>query len=185
MIDAIPRRHFIGLTVSSTDINCWQSMLRQHLTSDVILPRWTHPDDGHVTLHFLGPLTHQGSIEVVDTVSHYLETLQLTKMVLSTQCIECFPAESPKVLAVVLECNTELTALHRLTSAGLMSLSMPIEKRPYRPHITLARLPRPALPLQAIDLNQKPVSVDGLRLYRSTGRPTGARYEALHVWQFE
>ena len=185
MIDATPRRHFIGLTVSSADINHWQAKLRQHLASDLVLPRWTHPEDGHVTLHFLGPLTHQGSIEVVDTVSHYLETLQLTKMVISAKSIECFPAESPKVLAVVLECNSELMALHRITSAGLMSLSMPIEKRTYRPHITLARLPKPALPLQAIDLNQQPVSIDGLRLYRSTGHPTGARYEALHVWQFE
>ena len=55
------------------------------------------------------------------------------------------------------------------------------EKRPFWPHVTLARVKRGerAQPLDGPSPPREPFSADGLTLYRSLLRPQGALYEPL------
>lgn len=96
--------------------------------------RWQHRADLHLTLHFLGtvepdrldPLRALGDavsirrfVLVLDQLGHWSRP----------QVLWCGPTAPP----------AELLALHRRVGEGLSALGLPLDRRPFRPHVTLAR----------------------------------------------
>lgn len=75
------------------------------------------------------------------------------------------------------------TALQQGLEAGARSLGFEPEERPYTPHLTLARLKRPApLPPEAEDLSFVDLpafELSGITLYCSHLSSKGARYEVV------
>jgi 2'-5' RNA ligase len=91
-----------------------------------------HTDSLHVTLHFLGNIPHQIIPTLIDALRLPFTQFDLTlnrQQIWSNGVAVLEPETIP----------TQLTALHDELRAVLQSLSIPVEVRPYRPHVTFAR----------------------------------------------
>lgn len=145
--------------------------------------RWIDPGNWHVTLAFLGDtdpallpaLTRLGD-EVIAGAAP--ATLQLDRF-------EWWPGRSqPRLLAAVGESTPLLNRLHDGLKRGLASLGLPVEERPLRPHVTLARLTRAASSVvRAADQPLPPLAlilpVAEVTLLRSEPVAGGSRYTPL------
>jgi RNA 2',3'-cyclic 3'-phosphodiesterase len=98
----------------------------------------------HLTLHFLGELTATSE----EMVRRALGKVMVNAFTITIRGLGTFPTEGqPKVLWSGVEGNPALFALHHSAGAALSdAIGFQLEKRPYSPHVTLARLNTPALP---------------------------------------
>ncbi|MGZ5196110.1 MAG: RNA 2',3'-cyclic phosphodiesterase [Ramlibacter sp.] len=130
----------------------------------------TQPERLHVTLHFLGNVAGTRVAELVDGLRVPVDAFTLE-----------FGAGEvwPNGVAVLLpsEQPAALSRLHARLGDAVRRLQLPVEERPYRPHVTLARRARGASPPPAgADLRWR--VADGYVLACSL--PGGAGYEILH-----
>jgi 2'-5' RNA ligase len=134
-------------------------------------------DAQHVTLVFLGPQPEERVAElaaIVAAAAGPLPELAVTGAAL-------LPPRRPGVLVADLTCPPELAGLQGALAAALAPFRPP-EARPYRPHVTVARVRRDARP--ATPVAPPPVlafAPAGVALYRSRLGPAGARYELVDV----
>lgn len=140
--------------------------------------RAVKPESLHVTLAFLGsrPPTDVAAVEPVVAAEDGgpAPRLALGRVLL-------LPPRRARVLTVELD-GTGLEALQARVSAGLEAAGVYTpEKRPFRPHVTVARLrPRTRPPRTAeVRLDPLEFSAEAVTLYVSRLDPSGARYEAL------
>jgi 2'-5' RNA ligase len=139
---------------------------------------WRRVKDFHVTLAFLGdrPETDVSTIEPIIGAERTAPHLALGHVLL-------LPPRRPRVLTVTLDDPTgALRALHARVTTALEAAGLYTrESRPFRPHVTLARLrPRIRPPREApVDIAHTPFHGRALTLYASRLHPDGARYEAL------
>lgn len=96
--------------------------------------RLTHPDDLHLTLVFLGelpPVRRWCVISVADAVEAKPFALEIDRIghFARSRVLWCGPSSVPDALL----------GLVRTLQAGLVDCGIPPERRPYRPHLTLAR----------------------------------------------
>ncbi|MDX1421459.1 MAG: RNA 2',3'-cyclic phosphodiesterase, partial [Rubricoccaceae bacterium] len=139
-------------------------------------------DNVHLTLHFLGDVEDAR----VPPLGAALAALDGRPFSLAVEGLGAFPSRrAPRVLVARTDCPPGLSLLHAQVGAALRGLGHASERRPFRPHLTLARLrqadrqgvraflvqPAPALSFP----------VEAVHLIRSTLRPEGARYERLHT----
>jgi 2'-5' RNA ligase len=136
-------------------------------------------DNLHLTLAFLGQRSTAEALAVGERLVGLARPLEA----LRTAGTLWLPPRRPGVLAVAIaECGG-LSALHAdLVQSLVETVGFEPERRPFRPHVTLARVRRPgsvratALAPAPPALAVEPVS---LTLYRSFTAAGGARYEAL------
>ncbi len=129
----------------------------------------------HLTLAFLGTLEAarrealEAALSALDLSAH---TLLLDRLGYWRR---------PQVVWVGASCTPEaLAAFVTDLHACLHALELPVEERPFVPHVTLLRKVRrrpPALPFDPITW-----AVDGFVLVQSELRPEGARYTVLRRW---
>jgi 2'-5' RNA ligase len=159
------------------------------------LARWTgeafggHPDlrpvrpeSLHVTLAFLGYMYERD----VERLAATAFAQDLSPIELRATQVQPVPRSRPRLFAVQLEDEGRRLGVwqqalsERLHAAGLYEP----ERRPFWPHVTLARARRGktprgiAVPELTSEL-RRPFPADTVTLYRSTLRPQGAVYEAL------
>lgn len=102
--------------------------------------RWPHPDDWHVTLHFLGETSSDkvpGVETALDEAARSTPPFELT-----LEGFGVFGApRSPSILWAGLAGPLgPLLKLHAALSDSLLrEIGFEAEKRPYRPHLTIAR----------------------------------------------
>ena len=86
----------------------------------------------HLTLHFIGPVPVERVQAVADGLAVPLAAFALEDGVAERWrngiAAWCWPETPP-----------ELVALHARLAAALRQLGLPVEQRPFRPHVTLAR----------------------------------------------
>jgi RNA 2',3'-cyclic 3'-phosphodiesterase len=144
----------------------------------------------HLTLRFLGDIP----AEMGDRLEEALERAAAARTAINVRIrgAGCFPdLRRPRVIWVGLEePRGELTALQRAIEAECVALGLPVEDRPFSPHLTLGRVRRESGAdaasfvrsvlehEQAVDLGE--MTVDSVHLFRSDLRPTGAEYRRLH-----
>ena len=139
--------------------------------------RWTTRDQWHVTLRFLG------TVDDPEAVVDALEDAALGR------CAPCeavlgprVEALSSRVLSVPVAGLDDVAAAVVEATAGL---GRPPEDRPFRGHLTLARVSRGTARRLAGSVVGRPISarfaVPDVRLVRSHLGPRGARYEDIHV----
>jgi 2'-5' RNA ligase len=132
--------------------------------------RWTTADQWHVTLRFLGE---------VDEPAPVVEALAGAQ--LEPAEAQLGPASEAFGRDVVAVPVAGLDELARSVVAATARFGSPPSRRPYRGHVTLARIrhgnPR-ALAGAAIEARW---AVEDVRLVRSRLHPDGARYEDLYV----
>lgn len=143
---------------------------------------WRLLDDAtfHVTLAFLG---HRPEADVA-AVEHVLDGLAPREPpALALGAALLLPPRRARVLTVALADDTgALAELQEEVSDGLAAAGVYApEARPFRPHVTVARIRPQARAPRAIDAQPEPVAFDGgpVVLYRSHVRRGGATYEPL------
>lgn len=143
----------------------------------------------HLTLHFLGEV----DARKLDMVRAALATVKVNAFPIALKGIGKFPPEGQaQVLWVGVEANAALMALHHSIGAALAdAIGFRVEKRPYSPHVTLARLNEPAPPevihayLEAHSVFALPsVPLDRFVLYSSEFAGNVPRYREEEVFPF-
>jgi 2'-5' RNA ligase len=144
-------------------------------TADPDVWRPVVPESLHVTLAFLGARPEADVARITPVVA--AETLAPP---LALGAVLLLPPRRARVLTVEIE--GPLGELQARVSAGLEAAGVYTpEKRPFRAHVTIARLrPRVRAPRDAA-LELEPIAFAGeaVTLYVSRLHPQGARYEAL------
>ena len=173
-------RSFFALPLSrACEQALWQkSQSLQQLPSTRFL-RWIAPENYHLTLAFLGDIqaTECDRLETVAAavaLNHQATTLHLSH-------VEWFPhAAKPRMLVAVPKPTLALDKLQGDLQQQLRSRGFRVEKRKFRPHVSLARASKA---FRACDLGDEGLSIewmmDSLVLFRSELRPQGASYTAL------
>ena len=143
--------------------------------------RWTESANQHVTLKFLGWTAR----EQVDDVRTAIGTAAARHRPADLRLagLGIFPGpRRARVLWVGLEDPEQmLTSLAGDLEDLLEPLGFRSEKRPFHPHLTLARFrsPERIAELPHLDLNLPPFALGSVELFRSHLHPRGARYEVL------
>jgi 2'-5' RNA ligase len=110
----------------------------ERLRAPLDFARWTHPQDLHLTLNFIGDVQIQQTHEIV----HFLEEIDFTSFRLRPKGVDVFgPLERPKSLFANVQSDEYLLQLQELIGQQ-MAKAMPgiaRDKRRFLPHITLAR----------------------------------------------
>ena len=164
----MPRRLFVAIDLPKPV--CWR--LAQLVADPPRGVRPVRPVQLHLTLHFLGDVADDACMPLHNA----LALIRCEPFRLSIRGAGVFPPRGrPSVLWAGVDESEPLVALHAAISAAVVSCGLEIERRPYVPHITLARF-TPAVPRAwtarflngtsglAID----DISVERFHLYRSS-----------------
>ncbi len=142
--------------------------------------RWVNPRQLHITLRFMGDTPDHA----LPLIREQLGRVNQDSFHLQLRGVGVFPRGSsrrqrnpPKILWLGIEPGEKLASLKRSIDAVL---GADLEQRPFSPHLTLARFPRPPDDTLATFLadRQRYCSrmwpVTAFHLYQSTLRPEGA-----------
>ncbi len=162
-------------------VESYQRRLQPALRPLDLEPRWARPASLHLTLRFLGDIDEA----LVDPLGRALRLAmaRVPEFTFRLGGLGCFPdPKRPRVLWLGARAP-ELAKLHGAAQGALEELGFAPDRRPFHPHLTLARFRRPNSLgdlLQAPPVfDQRQVPVAEVVLYRSELSPKGARYTAL------
>ena len=149
---------------------------------------WVRREHCHLTLKFLGDVDEASApklIEAADAAASRHPPLEM-----SVRDVGAFPNfRRARVVWIGVEQEPRLELLHHDLELACDQAGFDVEGRPFRPHITLARVRAPlpverarALARVARTVRMKAiVSVERITLFESTLAPTGARYRRIHA----
>ncbi|MCA9081738.1 MAG: RNA 2',3'-cyclic phosphodiesterase [Planctomycetaceae bacterium] len=140
--------------------------------------------DLHLTLKFLGDTPWERTVEVTDMLRAICERAPSCE--LNLQGIGAFPRlERPQVVWAGIAPTEPVVALAREIESTCAELGFPREDRPYRPHVTLARVKgRPSRELPGWIASHASTTFHGFELnevtlYQSELRRSGPVYTPL------
>jgi RNA 2',3'-cyclic 3'-phosphodiesterase len=138
------------------------------------------PVNLHITVKFLGEVDPA----LIDPIIRALQSVRAGPFEITVGCAVCNPPKRPRVVWCDIMDAGQSVEIAREVDALLEPLGFPREKRPFRPHATLARVKEfdPSLLRQAACTPQEPVgtcTVTSIKLKKSTLTPRGPIYEDL------
>jgi 2'-5' RNA ligase len=169
-------------------LNRLQHELQRHVPAGL---RWVRPEGIHLTLKFLGETPREKVDAIQQAVKRAVKGIAPHEVALGS--LGTFGGRSsPRVLWVDLSGGTEaLLRLQRQVDWDLDAIGYPSEKRPFSPHLTLARV-RPenaqqvAEPLgeavRSVGVPAATIPVRQVSLMLSKLGPGGAAYTRLESW---
>lgn len=146
--------------------------------------RWSKPENLHITTKFLGEVPE----EKLDAVIAALRAMPTTEPIpIDVRGIGWFPnPRSPRLLFAGIQAPEWLEQLHIRTDETLRPLGVPAENKPFRAHLTLARvdskLELDALRQAILELPTKQFgsfTAERFDLYQSLTSGTGSVYTKL------
>lgn len=148
--------------------------------------RWTKPQNLHITLQFLGSVIRSDIDPLIEKVGARLKGV--TPFEISFDKLELFPTKyRPSVISLRSSPNEPPAELARLIGEGIVETGYEIERRPFRSHLTLARLDRryKDCSLDEIILPDfAPFQVNEIVLYESQPTVKGSIYTAVSRFDF-
>lgn len=144
---------------------------------------WTREGNWHVTLKFLGEVVEEN----VEIIGETLAGLRFAPFILQAGGAGYFPnTRSPRVFWVGLtRGGDECVAWAETVEAAMEEMGFPREGRPFRPHLTLARIKEArrddweALRREAEGFEWPAARIEEAVLWRSRLGPGGPAYEPL------
>ncbi|MDP3767489.1 MAG: RNA 2',3'-cyclic phosphodiesterase [Dehalococcoidia bacterium] len=149
--------------------------------------RWVRPEGIHITLKFLGAVEDSRVPKLRSALAQAVDPFELR---LQPATLGGFGGPRLRVVWIGLEGDTEgLAALAARVEKALVPLGFPRERRPFAPHLTLARVPDPV----PADQRQSVVALldqyalpplpsmvlNDVRLIRSVLSPSGSTYHLV------
>lgn len=168
-------RLFVALDVPS-DVRDHLAALRTDLDG----ARWTRPEQFHLTLRFLGDVDPKR----LPALKAALADVSSPPLALGLDGLTVFPSRRrPRVVVARVTPTDVLLHLQQQIEAVVQAAGFKAEPKPFRPHITLARLKR----ADAHDIHaylrshnaDGAFAADAFHLYASTLRASGAVHERL------
>jgi RNA 2',3'-cyclic 3'-phosphodiesterase len=152
--------------------------------------KWNPVGNLHITTKFIGEWPDERVDELVAAL-HSLPSRP--KVHIAVRNLGWFPnPSSPKVFWAGVNAGPGLAELARETERVLERLGVPVEGRPFSPHLTLARIKAPVSLTAlrtAVETSANPdfgqFMADRFFLYRSTLKPTGSEYCKIAEFLFE
>jgi RNA 2',3'-cyclic 3'-phosphodiesterase len=149
---------------------------------------WVKPEVAHLTVQFLGDVADDDVDRVIGALGGH--SLADGPFVVSWDALGAFPdTRRPRVLWLGAASGTEsMQALAREARKRLAAVAIVDEDRPFRAHVTVARVRDPGSGVRWSDIvsNVRPgrtrMPVDHVTLYHSQLSPHGPRYTALATW---
>jgi len=147
----------------------------------LLLPRPVPAQDFHVTLAFLGEVRE----DMLDELNLALETQRLPAPLLVLDGLGSPGGAHPRSVHALIRPDPVLDRLQARVAQTVRRLGLPLERRRFKPHVTLGRgaIPDPAALALAITragpVTSPPVPARQLSLYRSRLRPEGPLYDRL------
>jgi 2'-5' RNA ligase len=148
---------------------------------------WTSSEQRHVTLKFLGDVEPDAAPRLVEAAER--AAARSAPLAMSVREIGAFPNfRRARVVWIGVEQEPRLELLHHDLEMECEQAGFEVEGRPFRPHITLARVRSP-LPVERMRAlarvarsvrTSATVQVHRITLFESTLAPSGSRYRRLH-----
>jgi 2'-5' RNA ligase len=138
----------------------------------------------HLTLRFLGATP----TDRLDSLCRHMEGLATTipPIALRIVRIRPFPARKPVVVAAQLEVNKVLLTCADGIESIARSHGFDQDERPFRAHITVARVKQKMRRIPDLDIEMDlPFVADEIVLFRSDLSPAGARYSRICASRLE
>jgi 2'-5' RNA ligase len=174
-------RLFLGLQPPAECNRYWLETTHGAL-GDPSWLRWQSPANIHLTVHFLGRI---GAVAVSRLMPAMASAVAgLGPVQVETGSSAWFPdAERPVVLVASVHLQPSLMALAIAVEQVVEEIGLPVDPRPFQPHITLARLrgrsracpPAPSLASMGFTATQ-------VVLFESQSDSAGTRYQPRHVF---
>ncbi|MGP4041534.1 RNA 2',3'-cyclic phosphodiesterase [Gracilibacillus sp. D59] len=128
------RHYFIAVEID-TETKKWLYQIQQKLTEDFHYKNWVDQNDFHITLHFFGAITKS----ILNEIATQLERLDNQAFTVEITKLSTFgSANKPRVLWMGVEKDPKLLQLHQ-DIQQIVGKHVPIDKRSFTPHITLAK----------------------------------------------
>ena len=149
---------------------------------------WVGREHRHLTLKFLGDVKDDDVPRLVAAAER--AAARHVPIEMTVREVGAFPNfRRARVVWIGVEQEPRLELLHHDLELACADEGFEVEGRPFRPHITLARVraPLPAEQLRALARAargvrmQANVLVERITLFESTLAPTGARYRRIHA----
>jgi len=191
MIDEKPVRAFLAIEIPPeilNEIKIIQNRLRNTLQGMI---RWVKPEAIHLTLKFFGALSAQEIAEISQVMEGHV--MGIGPFSLEVKKLGVFPNMSrPRVLWFGISGDVDpLTGFQRAMDQKLYACGFEIEKRLFRPHLTLARIKEQKGVVGLTKIIEKGDYVTAgnfyareLILFRSELTPKGAIYTKLACFRF-
>ncbi len=115
--------------------------VRMQLDDETAKIRWVAPANQHVTMQFLGDVEDNILADVCKAIAYAASEIEPFKF--DVQGIQCIPPEGRQlrfVWAGVVDCDDGLARLYQALEESVAELGFPPERRPFKPHLTLARI---------------------------------------------
>lgn len=184
-------RSFVAIEIPN-DVKAFINDNTRSLRSCRAKVKWTKTQSMHLTLKFLGEV-EPGKIDEIESVCGPLFGA-MNKMTLKLHGLGAFPSlGKPRVIWAGLS-NRE-GALEKLVSdleLRLAEIGFPMEKRAFKPHLTIGRIKGRLEGRELIeavrdemDLEGPEFTVDGAALFKSDLRPSGPIYTVLREFHFQ
>lgn len=168
-----PRRLFIALGLTDSARRRLRAAFADCAPAGA---RPTAPANYHLTLVFIGDAS-PAELEICRRTLAACAPATLPP--LWVEHIAPFPGPGSRLIAAHLHPSAELNALRRCLAQGTDTLTGTEERRrPWRPHITLARLPRGGQPLSPQNCDLR-LEAGELGLYEGVHSTGGYRYQCL------
>ncbi len=170
------------------EISRIQDRLRKAIQGDI---RWVKPSGMHLTLKFFGNISESDIISISQVVKN--NSVNIGPFTLNVRRLGAFPdVKRPRVLWLGMDGDVDmLIRLQKEMDSGLQDCGFKKEDRPFKAHLTLARIkePKELIGLAKIiekseDYGAGSFTVGGLNLFKSELTPKGAIYTKLAYFPF-
>jgi 2'-5' RNA ligase len=151
---------------------------------------WSRAANLHITTKFIGQWPEDRLPDLIESLRPVAVRLPVD---ISVEGLGWLPnARSPRVLFADIKAGQGLTETAEATDAATSGLGIPRENRPFRPHLTLARIRDASVPLgplrEAIESIDDPrwgrFRAGSFSLYLSKPGPSGSIYTQLAEFPF-
>jgi 2'-5' RNA ligase len=148
--------------------------------------RWVARDLVHLTLKFLGDVDGEQQRDIEQALSAAVETSRA--FVLPVRGAGAFPnPRDPRVIWIGCEPVPTLELIQHAVERNLGEVGFALERRPFRPHVTVGRVKRDArrrafsgfaAELDTVEVDEAPL-VESIDLMQSHLGPKGPKYDRL------
>lgn len=163
--------YFLAVSIPN-DIQVILSDWAQALKPDMPFRQWTAFNDYHITLAFLGAAKEAGLHQLDQLIKSHQGKMNVPNIHLNG--IGIFGAKTaPRVLWAGVQADESLFGNQKLIASLCETSGFSLDKRPYRPHITLAKRWN----------GGSAVSIDDLTERLPQNKPAGWRATAVDLYQ--